>query len=133
MKPTDGFFRGPTEFLIEGYLAAAFGADMEDRPTCHRPAEHFFEAECLGTKLHVVVVPAASPPPLVFDGKRFGSELHQVGNPHEPEPITTEPHPANDTPGPFLVFLAWLGMNPLVGEGAFGSEDVFDPELLQAM
>jgi hypothetical protein len=40
---------------------------MEDRTFQDRDVEHLFQAERLGTKLDIVVIPAAVSPPFVLD------------------------------------------------------------------
>ena len=65
----DSFLGGTSEFRCELDLAAAFAVGVEDGPARDHDAEHFLQAEGLGAKLGVVVVPVPAFADLELDGK----------------------------------------------------------------
>jgi hypothetical protein len=85
-------------------------ADRDDR------SEHLFEAEGLGAKLDIVVVPSTFLAAFVFDGQRdlddclapptftrLATELNEIGAAEEPESSGRDPEPAfGADPLPFL-------------------------------
>src|SRR5262245_15523929 len=70
---------------------------MKDCASGHRHTEHFLKAQRLGAKLRVVVVPAAPPTALVFDGIWQvrpiwdNVKLNDIGLTHELESVRFKP------------------------------------------
>jgi hypothetical protein len=121
---------------------------VEDGPRGDGDPQHFLEAEGLGTKLHVVVVPAAPRPAFVLDriGDEFvlhisqertgaasrgrGAEFDQVCNADELEAVAAEPDVPGSPPNAAEFLVGRFGMNLAMGGGPFEGIAVLDPYLL---
>ena len=89
---------------------------MINRAPRNGRAEHFFETEGLGAKLHIVVVPSPLLAALVLDGERNFDEglaalprprrlveFDEVGPPVQPEPFRRDPEPPLGADPPSLL------------------------------
>jgi hypothetical protein len=125
VEPGDRVFGLGAEFGCELDLAPRLALLVIDRAAGDGRSEHFFEAEGLGAKLDVVVVPPAFLAAFIFDGRddlddrlaprsssRLAPELDEIGAAEEPKTSGRDPEPAFGT-DPFPFFKPGL-VGPLV-------------------
>jgi hypothetical protein len=107
VEPGDRVFGLGAEFGCELNVASRLALFVIDRAAEDGRSEHFFEAEGLGAKLDVVVVPPTFLAAFVFDGRgdlddrraapsssRLAPELDEIGAAEEPKPSRRDPEPA---------------------------------------
>jgi hypothetical protein len=102
VKTGDGVFGGAAKAGIEKDLPTPARTDMEDGAGRHLDAQHLFQTQGLGAKLHIVVVPAPAPAALVLDGIWLGAKLDNVSDADKAEALTADPEAANGPVRPLL-------------------------------
>jgi hypothetical protein len=116
VEPGDRVFGLGAEFGCELDLAPRLALLVIDRAAGDGRSEHFFEAEGLGAKLDVVVIPPPFLAAFVFDGRgdlddrlaarsssRLAPELNEIGAAEQPKTSGRDPEPAfGADPFPFF-------------------------------
>ena len=123
----DGGFDLGAELGGEGDVLSASCGAVEESSGGNSYAEHFFEAECLGTELEGVGVVFLGSSVLVFDGEGWGvlAELDGIGLANEAEALGDELEAAAGT-DTVTDFVAGF-VDAFVHEAAFGGETVLFP------
>jgi hypothetical protein len=137
MEPSRGLVGPDAKIAGEDSFAATFGLNMVNGAGGDGGIEHLFKTECLGAKLHIVVVPASSLGPLVLN--RVGdfipchvcAELDDIGFSGQPQPIRFEKD-AVDSP-PARPFLTELAVGAVVSVDTFKCVGIVRPDLLDAV
>ena len=104
---------------------------IKQRSALYRHRQHLFETERLGTQLHLVATIFLWLATLVLDGKDNAvlMKFHNVGLAGQAEPHRTNREGPHRADPPLLLRLP--AVRPLMQHPAFGSEPVFNPNLLE--